>query len=128
MKLLLDTHTLIWLLTQPKRIPSHVADAIKAPSCQVFVSAATAWEIAIKERLGKLAFDRAFLAEFDERLRGLAMEPLAITTRHAITAASLPGSHKDPYDRLLAAQATLEGMVVVTVDRAFASLGAEVMW
>lgn len=128
MKLLLDTHALIWLLTKPDRIPRHIADAIKASDSQVFVSAATAWEIAIKERLGKLTFDRDFLDDFDGRLRELAMEPLTITTLHAITAAALPSAHKDPYDRLLAAQAALEGMVVVTVDRAFAELGVQVMW
>ena len=105
MRLLLDTHVVIWLVEQPEKIVSRVAELIKDNSNDVFISAATPWEIAIKVRLGKLRFDAAFLADFDSRIRRLAFQPLPMTSAHGVAAAQLPGRHKDPFDRMIAAQA-----------------------
>ncbi|MBS0240925.1 MAG: type II toxin-antitoxin system VapC family toxin [Proteobacteria bacterium] len=128
MKLLLDTHVLIWWLADPWRVPERVQDEIIQQASETFVSAASAWEIAVKTRTGKLAFDAAILDDFDNRSRALAFEPLPVTATHAVMGARLPGAHKDPFDRLIAGQAIFEGLTVVTADPAIASLGAKVMW
>jgi PIN domain nuclease of toxin-antitoxin system len=127
-RLLIDTHVLIWWLRDPWRIPGHVQDAIVQAASDVFVSAASAWEISVKLRIGKLAFDAAFLDEFDAQVRSLAFEPLPMTAAHAIAGARLPGNHKDPFDRMIAGQAEVERLTIVTADTAFAGLGARVMW
>lgn len=128
MKLLLDTHVLIWWLRDPWRIPDHVQDAIAQSASDVFVSAASAWEISVKLRIGKLAFDEAILGDFDHQVRLLAFEPLPMAAAHAVAGAKLPGTHKDPFDRMLAGQAAVERLTVVTADPAIAGLGARVMW
>ena len=94
----------------------------------MLVSAASAWEISVKQRIGKLAFDDSILGDFDTQIRSLAFEPLPMTATHAIAGARLPGSHKDPFDRMLAGQALAERLMVVTADPAIAGLGARVMW
>lgn len=128
MKLLIDTHVLIWWLVDPWRIPESVQDTMVVSATEVLVSAASAWEIAIKSRLGKLSFDDEFLDDFDRRVRELAFEPLAISAAHAIAGARLPGGHKDPFDRMIAGQALSEDLTVVTADPALRTLGARVLW
>ena len=128
MKLLLDTHVLIWWLADPWRVPDHVQDTIVQSASDVFVSAASAWEIGVKLRIGKLAFDAVFLDDFDTQVRSLAFEPLPMTAAHAVAGAKLPGSHKDPFDRMIVGQALTERLTVVTADPAIAGLGARVMW
>ena len=128
MKLLLDTHVLIWIVEDPKRVSVTVTKLVKASASLVFVSAASAWEIAIKTRSGKLKFDPTFLDDFDSRLRALAMEPLLITSAHAVAGGRLQGAPSDPFDRLLAAQAIAEGLTIATIDPAIAALGAAVVW
>ena len=128
MRLLIDTHVLIWTFHDQSQISRNAELLIKSTANNVFVSAATAWEIAIKVRSGKLSFDRQFLADFDARVRALAFEPLHVTSAHAVTAGMLPGRHKDPFDRLLVAQAQVEQLAVVTRDPAIAVLGAQVVW
>ena len=128
MKLLLDTHTLIWWTGSRTHISMSVRDAIGAEGAEVFVSAATAWEIAIKMRLGKLSFSADFLADFDASLGALGFMPLPVSSRHAVEARRLPGLHKDPFDRLLAAQAMIEGLTIATIDKQLAGLGVRVIW
>lgn len=128
MKLLLDTHTLIWIVEEPKRVPRSVAMLVKAANSTVYVSAASAWEIAIKSKRGKLKFDATFLDDFETRLRALAIEPLQITVAHAVAGGRLEGASTDPFDRLIAAQAIVEGLTVATLDPAIAALGAKVVW
>jgi PIN domain nuclease of toxin-antitoxin system len=127
-KLLLDTHVLIWIVEEPKRVPLSVAMLVKAATSSVFVSAASAWEIAIKAKRGKLKFDSTFLDDFEARLMALAIEPLQITVAHAVAGGRIEGASTDPFDRLIAAQAITEGLTVATLDPAIAALGAKVVW
>jgi len=112
MKLLLDTHVLLWWLDEPAQLGEAARDAIQRDANLVYVSAATAWEIVIKKALGKLdAPDN--LAEV---LRECRLTPLPITVEHALGVQSLPMHHRDPFDRILVAQARAEGMTIVTRD------------
>lgn len=112
MKLLLDTHAFLWWDVHDSHLPSVLRAAIASPRNQVFVSAVTVWEIAIKRASGKLIFERAV----GNAIQDQGFQPLPITVEHAEWAGSLPQLHRDPFDRLLVAQAQLEGLVLVTVD------------
>ena len=115
MKLLLDTHLLLWAAGEPGRLPARARALIKDPANELIFSAASLWEIAIKRRLGRDDF------RVDARLlrRGLldnGYGELPITSEHAVAIDSLPPIHKDPFDRILVAQATVEGISLLTVD------------
>lgn len=115
MKLLLDTHLLLWAAGAPERLSAEARSLIEAPSHTLFFSAASLWEIAIKRGLGRADF------QVDARLlrRGLldnGYEELAITSTHAVAIDHLPPIHKDPFDRMLVAQATVEGITLLTAD------------
>lgn len=128
MKLLLDTHALIWWLGARKRIPKPMQALLLDPGNEVLVSAATAWEIAIKRRIGKLDFDPGFLSDFDPHVVALGFAPLSVTAAHMVRGAGIEAPHKDPFDRIIAGQALVENLVVVTADKAVAGLGAAVVW
>ena len=128
MRFLIDTHVLIWWLKNADRIPRNVRDELSNGRNTVAVSAASAWEIAIKVKAGKLDFPQNFLDAFDDNLRALVFEPLNITAHHAATGAQLPGTHKDPFDRLIAGQAQADGLTLVSADPVFASLGIIAFW
>lgn len=112
MKLLLDTLAFLWWDANDPRLPDTLREAIATPRNQVFVSAVTVWEIAIKRASGKLAFGGGV----GNAIRAHLFLPLPITVEHAECAGGLPALHRDPFDRLLVAQAQLEGLVLVTVD------------
>ena len=112
MKLLLDTHAFLWWDSSDDRLPGVLHSAVAAPANEVFVSAVTVWEIAIKRASGKLIFGRAL----GKAIEGHGFRALPITVEHAEWAGTLPQVHRDPFDRLLVAQAQLEGLVLVTVD------------
>ena len=112
MKLLLDTHAFLWWDSKDGRLPSELRAAIASPLNQVFVSAASVWEIAIKRASGKLTFVQPVGRAIYEH----GFESLPITVEQAEWAGGLPQLHRDPFDRLLVAQAQLEGLVLVTVD------------
>ena len=116
--LLLDTHALLWLLLHPERIPAETLATVRAPETAVFVSAASAWEIATKHRLGKLQGAGAVVSGYQEHLVRLRAAELPITGHHALTAGALQWSHRDPFDRVIVAQAVLESLPVVTSDSA----------
>lgn len=120
MRLLLDTHTLLWALDTPARLSPTTRTALEDPANSVLVSAASAWEIAIKQALGRLDFP---LARFEALLVEAGLTPLPITTAHAVTAGQLPPHHRDPFDRMLVAQALREDAVLVTDDAAIAPYG-----
>ena len=128
MRLLIDTHVLIWWTQELKRLPKRVQKKLSAQDNDIVVSAVTAWEIAIKVRIGKLDFDRDFLADFDSRISDLGFRSLSLTADHGVTAAALPGPHRDPFDRMLAGQAVVEHMTIVTADPKFKSFGVPVVW
>lgn len=112
MRLLLDTHALIWWDTQDSRLPARLHEAIASAENQVFVSAVSVWEIAIKRGSGKLTFG----GSVSKVIEGHGFQSLPISVAHAECAGSLDRIHNDPFDRMLIAQANLEGMPLVTVD------------
>ena len=118
---LVDTHILLWLFSEPNRIPEYVRDALADRTNPLLVSSASALEIATKVRLGKL--DAPGLVQtLPARLSALDATSLPITADHALLAGSISWAHRDPFDRLLVAQATLEDATFVTVDKTIASL------
>ena len=122
-RFLLDTHVLLWLLSTPERVPTSVAGRLADPANELLVSAASGLEIATKVRIGKLdAPDLA--ATLAGRLDGIGAATLPISLGHALLAGSLSWAHRDPFDRLLVAQATIENATLVTVDTALATLPA----
>ena len=122
--LLLDTHALLWVLLDPERIPAETLATVRAPETTVYVSAASAWEIATKHRLGKLAGAAAVVSGYREHLARLRAQELPITGHHALTAGTLQWSHRDPFDRVIVAQAVLESLPVVTSDAALVEFPA----
>ena len=115
MNLLLDTHVLLWWLSDDPMLGAEARAVIANPDTQAFVSAATAWEISIKTTLGKLdAPDN-----LEDALAANGFSPLPITVEHALAAGRLPEHHRDPFDRMLIAQAQVEGLTLVTHDGAF---------
>ena len=113
MRLLLDTHALLWWLDDPDKLSKTVRDLIVDADNQVYISSVTAWEIAIKKSLGKLIAPDNLEAVIDEA----HFDPLPITIKHALAVSSLPAHHSDPFDRMLIAQAGLESLTIVTRDR-----------
>lgn len=128
MKLLLDTHTLIWWLNENPRLSAAAKSAISAPSNTVHISVATAWELAIKVGLGKLPEANEILAKFELALADEGFSLLAISVAHVRSAGSMQAPHRDPFDRLLAAQAIIEDMTLVSSDGKMATLGAPLLW
>jgi PIN domain nuclease of toxin-antitoxin system len=128
MKLLLDTHALAWWLADSPKLSRSARDHIAAASNAVFVSAASAWEISTKTRLGRWPEATSLASMFPGVIEANGFEALAITVRHAMHAGALPAQHADPFDRMLAAQAELEEMTLVTADPAFAQFDTPVLW
>jgi len=124
-RLLLDTHVLLWALATPARLPARVAAAVRDPESSAFVSAASIWEIAIKAALGKLSAD---VDEVVATLDAVGFEPLDVSLTHAAAVRRLPDHHRDPFDRMLVAQAIQDGLTIVTHDRAFAAYRVPVYW
>lgn len=118
MRLLLDTHIFLWALSIPERLDPDLRRAVASPASAVYLSAASAWEIAIKSALGRLDFP---LERFESILDEMGLERLSIRHSHAIAAGRLPRHHDDPFDRMLIAQARAEGLQLVTTDAAFAA-------
>jgi PIN domain nuclease of toxin-antitoxin system len=124
LRLLLDTHALLSLLFADGRLSRTAHDAMERPDAQLVVSAVSVWEIAIKRAIGKLEAPNDVIERVDEA----GAELLSITPRHAHATASLPLHHRDPFDRLLIAQAKLEGCAIVTRDPAFPAYGVPLVW
>ena len=128
MRLLLDTHALIWWLAADQALPSTARDAIADPSNDVFVSAASAWEIATKHRIGKLPEAGRLAADVAGFVSEQGFIELPVTIRHGQLAGSLPGIHKDPFDRILVAQAILADMQIVSRDEILSAYGIARLW
>jgi len=122
-KLLLDTHVLLWWRAASPRLTPEVCDAI-ATADVVFVSAASAWEAAIKQALGRLRLPDPFAVGVEDS----GFEQLAVTFDHAERSVALPPHHRDPFDRMLVAQALEEALTLVTHDRRFEPYAVEVLW
>ena len=128
MRFLLDTHALLWWLTDDPQLSRTARSAIAEPANEVLVSAASAWEIATKHRLGKLAIGAEVLGRFHDLIVADGFRHLPMQHGHAIRAGSYPLHHRDPFDRMLAAQSDLEGVPLVTVDPAFENFPIRVLW
>lgn len=127
MRLLLDTHALLWWLLDDPALPAAPRRAIERAEA-VFVSAASVWEVAIKQRLGRLPELTLGVAELPALIRESRFLPLAVDDRHAAAVATLPLHHRDPFDHLLIAQALTERLTLVTRDRQFAAYGVTLRW
>ena len=125
---LLDTNALLWSLLEPDKLSASALATVKDPETVLLVSSASAWELSIKHKLGKLTSASRVLADFTGHLKRLQANVLLITPDHALAAGSLPLHHRDPFDRMLIAQAQLEDVPVVTSDDAFDSYEIEVLW
>ena len=123
MKILLDTHALLWWLADDVTLSSTARKAIENSSNLVFVSAASTWEIGIKKALGKLEAPENLLAMIEEN----SFEPLPITLAHGEYVSRLSPHHSDPFDRVLIAQAILEGLTIVTRDSKFLPYGVTLL-
>ena len=128
MRLLLDTHTLLWLAFDDKKLSSRALRLVRTASNSVLVSAASAWEIATKYRLGKLNFARAMVENFVPRVTAAGFELLPVSPEHALRAGLLAGEHRDPFDRMLAAQALLEGLPILSADQQLEAFGVRRIW
>lgn len=128
MRLLLDTHAYAWWATGNPRLSRTARAALEAPGSEPIVSAIVAWEIATKFRIGKWPGGDRILEDLDSAIVAKRLTPLPVTLVHARRAGLLPADHRDPFDRLLAAQAEIERAAMVTVDPVFAEMGSEVVW
>ena len=123
MRVLLDTHIFLWWLAGDRKLGRRVRTILEDESTIVLVSAASAWEIATKVRIGKLPDAEVVAGDISAAIVGQGFEELPISVVHAQRAGSLPGDHRDPFDRMLAAQAQIEGVPILSVDTAFDALG-----
>ena len=113
---LLDTNALLWLSVDPQRIAPDVRDHLAEPSTELVVSAASAWEVAIKSRAGKLPGGEILLSMWDETLTSIRATGIDIAAADAIMAGALPWPHRDPFDRMLVAQAARRGLTLASSD------------
>jgi PIN domain nuclease of toxin-antitoxin system len=127
-RLLLDTHALIWWFAGDASLSDNAQAAIVDAANEVLVSAASAWEIATKFRIGKLPRAAALAADVAGAIAGQGFVQLPITLRHGQTAGNLPGPHRDPFDRVLIAQALLADLVLVSNEAVFDRYGVRRMW
>jgi PIN domain nuclease of toxin-antitoxin system len=125
---LLDTHAFIWWLVDPKRLPELALNAIKDRSYRVFVSAASAMEITTKHRLGKLPIVSSFVSDLAATLTECGFDPLPIDLEDAALAGSLAFDHRDPFDRLLIAQALGRGLTLVSNEAVFDATKVRRLW
>ena len=124
-RLLLDTHVLIWVLSNPRRLPARVANSIRDAETDVYVSAASTWEIAIKAALRKID---ANVGDVVRAMRAVSFDELPVTIAHTVRLGTLPDHHRDPFDRLLVAQAVEERLTIVTHDPLIARYDVPRLW
>lgn len=128
MKYLLDTHTLIWWLNDHSQLSATARELIQHPETDIHVSAASAWEITTKFKKGKLPMAVSVLPDFSATVAENGFIDLPITSAHMVRSVLLDSHHKDPFDRILAAQSILEGMALISADSEMPSFGVVVRW
>lgn len=128
MKLLLDTHAFLWWLAGDDALSAAASRAIANEDNTVFVSAASAWEITARYRLGKLPGVAAIVANLDAAISDQGFSGLAISVRHGQAAGALPGPHRDPFDRMLIARAMLDQLILVSNEQPFDTYGVARLW
>ncbi|MEO6445680.1 MAG: type II toxin-antitoxin system VapC family toxin [Gemmatimonadaceae bacterium] len=128
MRVLLDTHALLWWLAGDKQLSKRARLTVTDEENQIFVSAASAWEVSTKHRIGKLPGAGPLAVDFAREVRQQGFSELPITLAHAQVAGALPGEHRDPFDRMLVAQAREEKMALVSNEAVFDAFGVERIW
>lgn len=128
MKLLLDTHALLWFLREPEKLRPEVVEAIESAGTDAAVSIATLWEIAIKVSLNKLYLPKEYEELFPDAVPDSGLSLLPVESRHLAAVRRLPFHHRDPFDRLLIAQAQVEGLTLVSSDPRFPGYGVALLW
>lgn len=128
MRFLLDTHALLWWLFDDPRLSDNAREIVANPDNRILVSSASAWEIATKHRLGKLAGAQQLVTDIAGWIEQAGFTELAISLRHGQQAGSWPQAHRDPFDRMLAAQSALEELPLISRDPAFGAFGIRVVW
>ena len=128
MRLLLDTHVLLWWLLDDSRLSAAARAALADGSNTILVSAASAWEVAIKASLGKLPLPPEAEARIADAVVEAGFIQLPVTFAHAAGVRTLPWRHRDPFDRLLVAQSKVEGLTLVTGDSALGLYGVDLLW
>ena len=128
MKLLLDSHAFLWWVQGTPALGRRASAAIANPDNEVLLSLASCWELAIKISLGKLRLTQKLEAFLPEQLRLNAFSLLDVQLAHVIRVADLPFHHRDPFDRLLVAQALEDDLAIVSTDRVFRKYGVSIVW
>jgi PIN domain nuclease of toxin-antitoxin system len=128
MKYLLDTSVWLWSLTASERINKKARQLLASGTQEVYLSAASSWEISIKWALGRLRLPEPPASYVPKRLAAQGIRSLPIMHTHALAVSELPAHHSDPFDRLLIAQAQTEGMVILTADHDFEQYGVKILW
>jgi PIN domain nuclease of toxin-antitoxin system len=128
MQLLLDTHAFLWWLSGDNQLSAAAQSAIADEGNGIFISAASAWEITTKHRIGKLPGVAAIVADLEGAIVDQGFIGLPISLRHGQVAGALPGTHRDPFDRMLIAQAMLENLVLVSNEQPFDAYGVGRLW
>jgi PIN domain nuclease of toxin-antitoxin system len=128
LRLLLDTHAVLWWFQGNTRLPMSARAAIDESGAEVFVSAVSAYEIASKHRLGKLPEAATLAPNFERMVAEQGFAPLLLTVRQALIAGDLPLPHRDPFDRLLIAQAIVENLTLVSNEQVFDAAGVQRLW
>ena len=128
MRLLLDTHALLWAATDDERLSPAAREAVADPANELLFSAISAFEIAVKVALGKLDLPDGPAAFIATRVAAFGLRELPVTTQHAIEAGALPPIHGDPWDRLLVAQARIESVPLLTADPVIRRYDVETIW
>jgi PIN domain nuclease of toxin-antitoxin system len=128
LKVLLDTHALLWLLLEPGKLSKRARSVLADTRTELLVSSATAWEIATKHRLGKLEHATGVVRGYADHLRTTLATELPISSAHALLAGGFKNPHRDPFDRLIAAQSILESVALVSNDAAFDDFPVTTLW
>jgi PIN domain nuclease of toxin-antitoxin system len=128
MRAVVDTHTLLWWLFDDRRLSGRARQVMEDGANEILVSSASGWEIMTKHRLGKLPHAREAVRDLRATIQRSGFEPLPISLEHAIEAGRLAWPHRDPFDRMLAAQSRLERIPLITDDRVFASFPVSILW
>lgn len=125
---LLDTHALIWWWLADPKLSGAACEAIEGKGDRIVVSAVSIYEIANKQRIGKLPALQAILSGLDDAVADSGFELLSLSAGHAAHPGQLLGDHRDPFDRMIAAQGLVERLTVITCDPAIAAFGCKVLW
>lgn len=128
MRLLLDTHTFIWWMTNDRALPASARRMIGDEDNEIFLSAATAWEMAIKHKIGKLPIVAGFIADVPAAMEAEGFIELPVSVVHGQLAGALDGHHKDPFDRMLISQALCEDLTLISNETRFDAYGVTRLW